>query len=401
MATEGGQAESNASKESWRAALLLGGACVAVGALYSFLIMPAVLDCPCWWMNTEVFAPLDAARFIGNGAYPYLYEGSRLWIAGPGIPILLVPVVWVGDSLGLTQAPAPYPGMWLMLGPLTWFAVVPVLAGARALGERIASGARRAIAPLTLQIVILVTAVPAVAIVFGHIEDIAAVAAILFAILAGTRDRWDRSALWLAAAIIFKQWAILAAATMWVAVPRGRNVSWLLPVLALPAIAYLIPLAVDPEHARSALLGGRAFTGVGHPALWVDAAQATVVATIPRLAVVVMSLVIPWALRAKASRSAGALAVLGIIFTVRLALEPVVFAYYLFPALAFGLTALVADRRRFLAFAGAGLALTIWFLAHPPEWLWWSVAFALLGWMGWCLVRSLAGSEEGTDLGAA
>lgn len=363
----------------WRDPLLLGLLVVAAGMAYTVWFFPVVLGWPGWWLNGEVWIPVDAAGYVASGAYPYLYEAHPGWIAGPLLPVVLAPVALLQDAFHLTSNGdfnVPHPTLWLVYGPLGLATSIPLLHAVRSLAAGVRSPGRhgdRGLAVLQWAVLPLVLA-PA-AIVFGHFEDVLALA---FLVLA-TRDAPRgglRGALYLGIAIAFKQWAVLGLPILFVAVSPERRARWVAGAVAVPAVLMGIPLVADWPHAAKALFSGSAFPMLGHPALWVGATGEALTAAPYRLVILAGAVGLARKVRGRMDAPV-VLAALGLVFLVRLVLEPVVFGYYPCPALAFLLLHEYATTGRVRRTLALGTAMLLLFPFHPNPVLWWTAEAAL------------------------
>lgn len=367
---------------AWRAAVVLGLVLIACSFAFA-LLYPLVLGhgCPCrdrdgrlvlvLATSRDLWIAVDAARYVANGALGFVYESSPYLTALPLFPILLAPLVAVGDALGLSEPPAPTATMYYLLGPFTVGLAMPLLHQIRGLvrdaGDRGSA--------LSVQVwTALLVAVP-ILVVCGHGEDALALIALLTAVRLAARERWAAAGFLLGLAIASKQWAVLALPVLVVRSPRRERPGLAAASLALPAALALFTLAVDWSHASRALLHPPNYPGYGHAALWVDAGVATVVTAPFRLGVLVLAVILAGRCRAGTSRL---LAVLGLTLLARCAFEPVVHVYYLAPGLCLLLLHERATTGRCTRTAVLGGLLVAWFPVHPAPPLWWAVT-ALLG----------------------
>ncbi len=362
---------------AWRTAVVLG-LILIVGAFAFALLYPIVLGpCPCRardgrlvvlvGTSRDLWITVDAARYVANGALGFIYESNRNLTALPLYPILLAPLIAVGDALGLTEPPAATSTMYLLLAPFTVGLAVPLLHQVRALvrdaGEREHT--------LSVQVWAALLVVVPVLIVNGHGEDVLALLALLAAVRLAARERWAAAGLLLGIAIASKQWALLALPALVARSPRPERSRLAAASLALPAAFALFTLAADWSHASRALLHPPNYPQFGHAALWVDTGAATVATAPFRLGVVALAVVL-------ASRGRGGtpwsclLAVLGLTLLARCAFEPVVHVYYLAPGLCFLLLheRVISGRCTRTAILG-GLVIA-WFPYHPAPGLWWA-----------------------------
>jgi hypothetical protein len=311
-----------------------------------------------------------AARYVANGALGFVYESSRYLTALPLYPILLAPLVAAGQVLGLSEPPAPMPTMWLLLAPFTVALAVPLLHQVRGLVRDADAGG----AALPAQVwTALLVAAPAL-VVFGHGDDALALLGVLAAVRLAGRARWAEAGLVLGCAVASKQWALLALPALLARCGPRRRAGLAAGVLAFPAALALFVLAVDWPHASRALLHPPNYPGYGHAAPWVDLAAASVVTAPFRLGALALAVVLAGRARGGTSRL---LAVLGVAFLARCALEPVVHVYYLGPGLCLLLLHERVTTGGCRRTAVLGTLLVGWFQVRPDPALWWLVAVAL------------------------
>jgi hypothetical protein len=368
---------------AWRAAVLLGLALLACQLAWALLIPVVFGDgCPCrdqagrrvlvLATSGDFWVAPTAARYVANGALGFVYESSRYLTALPLYPVLLAPLVAVGQALGLSEPPAPMPTMWLLLAPFTVGLAVPLLHQVRGLvRDATARGAA-----LSAQVWTAVLVAVPVLVVFGHGEDALALLGVLAAVRLAVRERWVEAGLLLGLAVASKQWAVLALPALLARCgPRERG-GLTAAALALPAALALFVLAVDWAHASRALLHPPNYPGYGHAALWVPAGTGTVATAPFRLG----ALGLAAALAARGRGGTGTsrlLAVLGVTLLARCAFEPVVHLYYLGPGLCLLLLHERVTSGRCARTAVLGSLLVAWFEVHPAPALWWAVAAPL------------------------
>jgi len=388
------------SGRAWRAPVVLG-LCMVAGAFVFALVYPLVFGpCPCRdrdgrlvlvvASSRDLWVAVDAARYVANGALGFVYESSPFLTALPLYPILLAPLVAVGDALGLSVPPAPTATMYYLLAPFAAGLAIPLLHQVRGLLRDAGAGSALSVQVWTA----VLAAVPLL--LFGHGEDALALLAVLAAVRLAVRERWAAAGLLLGIGVASKQWAVLAlpALVAWSPSRERRRVA--AGAIALPAALALFVLAVDWPHAARALLHPTNYLGYGHAALWVDAGAATVAAAPSRVGALALAVALAGRSRGGTSLSR-LLGVLGLTFLARCALEPVVHGYYLAPGLCLLLLHERVASGRCVRTAVLGSLLVGWFqvffLAPAP---WWAVAAAL-----GVAVAYRAGQEVLTGTGAS
>jgi hypothetical protein len=368
---------------AWRATVVLGLVLIACSLAFA-LLLPVVLGhgCPCRdragrrilvvAASRDFWVAPAAARYVANGALGFVYESSRHFTALPLYPILLSPLVAVGQALGLSEPPAPMATMYFLLAPFTAGLAMPLLHQVRGLVRDAGAGG----SALAVQVWTAVLVAVPVLVVFGHGEDVLALLGVLAAVRLAVRERWAASGLLLGLAIASKQWAVLALPALLARSPRWERSRLAAASLALPAALALFVLAVDWPHASRALLHPPNYPGYGHAAPWVHAGAATVVTTPFRLGALALAVTLAGRSRGGASLSR-LLAVLGLTLLARCAFEPVVHAYYLAPGLCLLLLHERVATGRCARTAVIGTLLVAWFQVFPAPALWWAVAAPL------------------------
>lgn len=362
---------------------------VALGMAWSLWIIPARKDVDSWWIAPDVWVAMRASHYVADGALGYVYEANEFFVNLPGFAILLAPLAWLGRALGLTES-IPFtlarPSMWLVYGPLGMALSALVFSGGANLSAtaarlgRAPEGWRRAGFPDrssgTLQAALVPLVALPVAGIYGHYEDLIALACALAATRIALTGRFVRAALVLSVGIACKQWAVLALPLLIALSPAADRRRVFATGMALPFSLAAFTLAVDWHHASAALFSARTFPQLGHASLWSGLGGATVVGSPLRALVIPVAAAMAWRLRGETA-APRILAGLALIFLTRLVFEPVVYAYYLAPFLTFAAVHERVTTGRVRTVAGAGTALMLWFPLHPPAVMWWPVALAL------------------------
>ena len=372
-----GRARTAADAHPWRAAIgitLLG--IVAEMAL-TIWILPAALQWGGWFIAGDAWPPITPAHFVSYGAFPYLYEGSKAFVAGPLLPLVLAPVAGLGNVLGLSESipfPIPHPTLWLVYGPYAiGVSCVAFLWAVRRLATQ--AGIRNGRARLQLAETALVL-VPAVGI-WAHFEEPLALAATMLAVGEAHEGRLRRAAILVGVAIGFKQWAVLALPLLVAAAPPGRRVKTLAWGLAVPVVVFGLPLVLDWRWAAPAIFSARAFPRMGHAALWVASSVHHTVGTPFRSLAVACSVAVAWRIRERATLRV-LLAALASVLMLRLVFEPVLYAYYLAPPLGVLVVYELVRTGRATRVILCGTVALLLFALHPHPVIWWTAEAALL-----------------------
>ena len=324
-----------------------------------------------WATPGDFWVLVQQARYVASGALGYVYEVRQYPL--PLFVILLAPAVALGDALGLVQN-LPFgvrrPSMWVLLAPYCLALCVPVVAAVGRLAERL----RPDRSPAGLQCAVAGALIPVW--YFGHYEDALALGAVVAGLNARLSDNDDRSALWLGVAIAFKQWAVFVAPVLILTAGRPRRAALL--AAALPGLLAAFLLSVDFKNASEALL--RTPTTIGtrfghlHPLGFGDLYVTTLPARLVGLTLV--ALVGLEAARRRLRRGDLVVAV-GFSALVRAAVEPVLYAYYLTPAVVFALLDAHERRRPLRGPVAAATLMLGWHYFRPRRLIWWPVELLL------------------------
>jgi hypothetical protein len=320
------------------AACALGVVAIGLVLLRSLVILPWFQNAPAWVIPLDVWTPVRAARYVGNGDVFHLYEplvGRTGYPYTPGLPILLAPFVAIGDRfhlLGDVFFPHRYPGMFLVVGPADAFlGTVPVVLAA---GLSVGGSRRRR---RNVQALVFLTAAWA-SVGFFHPEDAIVTGLLIGSCLAIERENWRTVGALAGAALLFKQWAAWPALVCLAIPPPSERAQTGFYTYVLPAMI-LAPFLLASHATWTSLAETRATLQFGQPQLWTSLAfgrAALANATLLRVAWGAVSLAIALRVRHRPSGDA-ALAAMCTIMLARLVFEPLIFGYYLVPATALAL----------------------------------------------------------------
>ena len=361
----------------WRASAAFAIGTVAVAMLFSIVVRPYHHGTGAWNVPPDAWDSLVPAHYVADGAFPYIYEPDRQFVATPLLPIVLSPAAALDEHLGLTDSypyNIPRPSMWLLYAPYAFALTFVLFFAAGRLTEEAWERLLRPGRPpvLAVQAACLVFVVFPVGMLYGHFEDILALAFVMLAIAALMRESWTSAALMLGVAIAFKQWAVLGLPVLLAATPSGRRMRAGLRSLVVPGALVAIPLLADPGHAVPALFAAPSFPRHGHPALWVATSTNRIVGSPGRAGAVVTAIFVGWALRGRRDPAA-VMAGFALVFLSRLFFEPVAWAYYLAPGLVLLVVHDAVLTRKLPARAIAlGTGLFLLFPLHPAQAAWWT-----------------------------
>ncbi len=375
------EASPPTDRHPWRLALLLGVGVVVAGMMWSIAVLPRIRHTPFWLASFDAWAPVGSAQYVANGALGYLYSGSRFFVSPPLFAIVLAPLVWIGQTAGLTwnggSLPVRHPTFWLIYGPFGLGLTVFLFREVRALAADLGAAGLWQVQVAALALV----AIP-VALQWGHYEEVLAVVAVLAFARQRVRGRHGPAALRLSVAVAFAWWAVLAVPIAVAMAGKGRRARILAQSLALPAALIGLPLATDWTHASAALLRTKVVPGFGHPAAWVPHPLEVMADTPWRLGALALAVVVAFAVRKRFS-PATLFASLGVMLLGRLLFEPTLFCYFLGAGLLMLVLHERATRGTVVRATATGLAALAMFYVDAPRNLWWVLEIAALVIAAW------------------
>ena len=366
---------------------------VVIGMLSTTWWGPAMAGKSAWALPDDLWGTLAAADRLLHLHLGGLYTQPTGLITLPGAAVILVPVVAVADAAGIPlaiqSAHNPQPPVWPLAGPYEIILSAVALFAADAIAEHLGTPWLRR-AALTLA---EVATLWSVSVRWGHPEDALAVGLFLCAILALARDRPARSA-WLTGAAIVIQPLVLLALPVLAMAMAPRRLPGFLARAAAPAVVALGAAAAANWNATYAAVTRQPnFPQINHPTPWaalsphmgdgvIAAGPARIVAILVACGCAVLA-----GRRWHAARGArwdnrtlyDVLWWTAFALALRCAFEPVVVAYYLWPALA---VALVAASESWSRLIPAGIvAAVLTFVSQGAwrgVWTWWLPMMVLL-----------------------
>ncbi len=275
------------------------------------------------------------------------------------------------------------PTSWLLLGPAILLLGSSCLVALDAMAEELAVTRCRRIVLSFMESVVVFQVVT----LWGHPEDMLALALALYALMATFRGRWSLSGWLWGAAIVSQPLVILMVPLAFVRTPAPQRARLCL-YGALPSVLLLsAPLATQWHQTSAILLHQANARYLDHATPWIalspTLSRTTVGAGPGRMLAVVAAVLIGcWAYRRRPS-IVGLLWLSALALSLRCFFESVMVAFYLGPPLAvIILTAAIGASRPRLAAAGAVAVLATVFAFHrASEWGYWSpmVAFLAIG----------------------
>ncbi len=341
-----------------------------------------------WLLPHDLWGTLVAARRLLHLDLGGLYTSPTGLVSFPGAAVILVPAAAVIDAAGLSlRIPGPHnpqPAAWLIAGPYQIALSAAALFAADALAERLGVAWPRRMLLAAASAVALWS----VSVQWGHPEDAVAVALLLYAILALSDGRAGRSA-WLAGVAIAVQPLVLLALPFILVVLEPRRLApYLARAAALPVLAVGAAAAANWHATFTAMTSQPNWPSIDHRTPWTPLAThlsgGAVAAGPARLIAIIVAcgcayavgrrwhaepVLFPW----DPQRLTAVLWWSALALALRCVFEPVMVAYYIWPALAVALIAAAASWWQLTA-AGivAGTLTKVSQFDWRGPWIWWA-----------------------------
>ena len=353
-------------RHRWQGPLLPAVAMVAVGLFVGFPLGPLV-GWHGWIVPGDVWLSFEGGRYFVWGDF----AGGLHYVSAPGTAVLFAPPAWAATRAGLVAAfpfPLRHPSAWLAIDPYVLVASATVVPAVDHLAGRLALRGRRRVALLWLTALF---ALP-VACLWGHPEDVVAMALVMVGTASAVDGRWSRVGWIFGIALVMQPLSLLfLPAVLALSGPRTWiRVLWRVPVLT--ALVMAVPLLATGGDARRFVGEPDAVhLNFPTPVLWISPASGHgLVSALPARAVVPAAAVAIglWAWRRKATplqvvwcgAAAGAF---------RFLVEPATSPYYLWPAVALLLVVMTARATWWALLPAAGASVYSYF--HREPWLYW------------------------------
>ena len=365
---------------------------ILIGMIVTTVVEPRLFGGTAWTLPDDLWGTLVAARRLVHLNLGGLYTQPTGLVTFPGGAVILAPIAAVGDAAGLSFTPQgagnPQPALWLVAGPYMIATSCVALFAADALAERLrVSRPKRALLMLASTAVLW-----SVSVEWGHPEDAVAMGLVLYAILALSEGRPARCA-WLAGLAVAVQPLVLLVLPIMVAVVEPRRLAGFLARIAAPGAMLLgAAAAANWSATYRAVTSQPNWPSIDHPTPWTPLAPHLAGGTVaggPSRAIAILlacgcAVVVRTRLSGARGTSRWSEAVLrdflwwaAVCLALRSVFEPVMVAYYLWPALAVALIAAAWSWRGLLP--TAALAVAVSFGAQSgwrSAWGWWGLMLA-------------------------
>jgi hypothetical protein len=380
---------------------------MAIGMASTIWWGPHLVGQPDWSLPHDLWGTMVAAQRPMHLDLSGLYAPPTDLVTLPGAAVILIPVVAIIDAAGLSLQPPglpnPHPGAWLLAGPYEIALSAVALFAADAIAEHLGvTRPKRAVLAAAGAM-----ALWNVSVRWGHPEDAVSVGLLLFAILAlagspagpGAQVRPGaraRRAAWLIGAAAAVQPLVLLALPIVLVAVEPRRLAGFLARAAAPG-ALLLGAAASANWKATVRAVSRQpnSPATDHPTPWTSLAPhlngGAVAAGPGRILALLVACGCAliagrrWrAARQPARWSPGTLEELlwwaAVALALRSVFEPVMVAFYLWPALA---VALITASRSWPNLAATSLAATALTLVSQASWRgpwgWWALMVAGLG----------------------
>jgi len=395
--------------------LLATAALLVIGMLSTTWWGPAIAGKTAWALPDDLWGTLAAADRLLHLHLGGLYTQPTGLVTLPGAAVILLPAVAVSDAAGVSLAVQtahnPQPAVWLLAGPYQIALSAVALFAADALAERLGISWYRRAALAAAEAVALWS----VSVRWGHPEDAVAVGLFCYAILALARAR-PRLAAWLTgAAIAIQPLVLLALPVLAMTIAPRRLPGFLARAAAPAAVALGAAAAANWDATYAAVTSQPNFPAINHATPWASLsphlAGGAIAAGPARIVAIAVACGCALAAgrRWRAARAAGwrpapvgerdaargaeaaraggwdgqtlrdVLWWVAFALALRGAFEPVVVAYYLWPAMAVALVVAAESWTRLVPAAVVATVLT--FVSQGAWhgiWTWWAPMTALL-----------------------
>jgi hypothetical protein len=245
-------------------------ASILAAMAYSLFWSPVVRGRPGYWVTPgDFWMTVKVARLIGSGHLGTVYGAHADLVTLPGYHILLAPLAVLCRALGLAVYELPHhalpqPSAWLVLGPFVLATTAPLLASIDRLGVLLGVSDRRRTGIL---VAATLAAWPALQ-MWGHPEDVLAVALCTWSLTAVLEGRLNVAG-WLLGAAITTQLLAVMIVPVLVGYVGGRKALGLLARAAIPPGAILLTVLVgDFGDTFRTLTKQPNFPVADHPTPW-------------------------------------------------------------------------------------------------------------------------------------
>jgi hypothetical protein len=352
---------------------------VATGMAYTLWWASVVRHKSYYWaLPGDFWSTFRQAHFVAWGFISDIYSTGSALVTLPGYATILAPIAALSSAFGLTEsAPQvflPKPEAWLLAGPFVLLTAGVALAAFDALARRLGVSGWRRVTLLTAEAVAVWPSLS----LWGHPEEVLAVAAAAIALTAAADGKWIRAGWLMGAAMAMQLLAALIVPILAGMAGARRRLPLLLRAAFLPAVLLAVVMIPDFHDSWKVLTQQRTPPSLNHPTPWVLLAPKVgpqlVAAGPSRIGAVLVALgcgVIANFWRNDLRRVVWLVA---IVMAARCFFESVMTPYYVMPAVTVALIA-AASRGgwRWTGALASGVALTVITHFHANMWIYYWV----------------------------
>jgi hypothetical protein len=357
---------------------------VVVAMSYSFWWNPLIHHSQSWVIPGDLWSTFRAAHWVGWGDLGGVYGRDTALVTFPGIAVLLAPVALLSSALGLSESIAPVflarPTSWLVLGPVMCLLGTTCLFAFDAMAEELGVEKRKRVVLCWMEAAVIFQVVA----MWGHPEDLVAMALAVYALLAGFRNRLSLSAWLWGAAIVVQPLVILMVPVALARTPKGQRLRFSV-IAAVPSLVLVgTPLIAAWTTTSRVLLHQPNFEFLDHATPWVALSprlSSTSVGAGPgRLIAVGAALLLGIAATRWRPSPVGVLWLCALALCLRCFFEAVMVSFYLGPPLAMIVlaTTLRNDWHRLWAAWTVAMIATVVAWQRLPAWGYWTPMVLLL-----------------------
>ena len=243
----------------------------------------------------------DGAYLTFGGGYGHIYVLDRTLETAPALQVVIAPIARLASGLSFPNPSVVlYPQAFWVAGPLFLAALaLPLCAGDRWLQFMGISELRRRLPILAVMAITL----PPIAL-FGHPEDMVALGAMLYGLIAAMEGRHRATGWWLGVALAFQFFAFLAIPITLVFLKRRQWAAAIVPMVVVPLSVLLIPLVTEPSATIRQVLHQRVYEDMGYisPTWHLDPGEGALIRVLVALVSIPVALVLARILPTTAKR---------------------------------------------------------------------------------------------------
>ncbi len=248
--------------------IVLTGVMLVVGIAYMLFWNPILHHGDGWETGGDLWGIFRGAHYVSWGFLGGIYDPSNGIVTFPGMMILLAPVAMISSSLHLTETFLPFvvprPTAAILLQPIEILLASSVVFAVDALAEfLVIRRSRRTLLCIASAGIALPTAA-----VWGHAEDVLALAFAIYALLSIFRSKWNTAGWLLGLGILFQPLVLLLLPLCIGTTPAGRRMGVTVRSAALSVVLVGVAFAGNPSETYRAVVQQPTSPIVNHATPW-------------------------------------------------------------------------------------------------------------------------------------